>query len=191
MSITNNLNVWAESGTYDSSTDLATKANTGFVSSDYLVSNQFNGILRESSLICKSFIEALKSLNTSSTVNLTVDNTLSVSDIAPKIADIFNKLQITATVYRHELTFDLVDDYQGQHSEIRFSVLTSSMSPITSLLQVEDMYCGAISVAEIQNDDVVATGMLIDCGGLDYYRFGQPGRIAVAAQPTRDYITEI
>lgn len=102
--ITNQLNLWDENGTtasastVESSASLAsnTKRQNGFVQNGSLPSKTFNGILKEMSLVTKSFISALGQINTNSSADdLTVNNDTSSATLASTIASIFNNLTVT------------------------------------------------------------------------------------------------
>ena len=97
MSITNQLNLWSsdtDSNVISSEgLGLSTQCKTGFQRNDDLPSSIFNGILRETSLVTKSFVNALASLNTTAGITMSVDAMTSVSDLSGAIAAILNGMQ--------------------------------------------------------------------------------------------------
>ena len=91
MAITNSLNHWSYDGTnVVASGDLAETDNCkyGFQSQDYLISANFNTILKEVSLVTTSLINAVASIFTSATETIDVD--MSVSDLTNLLSNFFS-----------------------------------------------------------------------------------------------------
>ena len=97
MAITNQLNLWSSDtdGNVISSEGLglSTQCKNGFQRDNELPSSIFNGILRETSLVTKSFVNALSSLNTTAGVTIDIDAMTSVSDLSTAIASVLNGMQ--------------------------------------------------------------------------------------------------
>lgn len=97
MAITNQLNLWSSDtdGNVISSEGLglSTQCKNGFQHNNELPSSIFNGILRETSLVTKSFVNALSSLNTTAGVTIDINAMTSVSTLSSTIASVLNGMQ--------------------------------------------------------------------------------------------------
>lgn len=98
QNITNNLNLWdAAKSNYTTSTALreVSQVTSGFQINDPLQSAVFNGFFMELSLVTVSLVEALKTVTSSSTQTLTVDNTsASKLTLSTAIKDILEGLSV-------------------------------------------------------------------------------------------------
>lgn len=98
QNITNNLNLWdASKSNYTTSAALAenSQVTSGFQINDPLQSAVFNGFFMELSLVTVSLVEALKTVTSSSTQTLTVDNvSASKPTLSAAIKDILEGLSV-------------------------------------------------------------------------------------------------
>lgn len=97
MALTNSLNLWDKNNsniTNSAALALDGQVTSGFQSNQYLKSGIFNGILRETTLVTKSFIDALGAVSSSYSGTLAVSTATSASDLSSAIATILNGLNV-------------------------------------------------------------------------------------------------
>ena len=97
MALTSSLNLWDKNNsniTNSAALALDGQVTSGFQSNQYLKSGIFNGILRETTLVTKSLIDALGAVTSTYSGTLAVSTATSATDLSSAIVSILNGLTV-------------------------------------------------------------------------------------------------